>query len=337
MHLTALIESAKHVCCRYRLSAFRPYLEMAGHELEYKRLPRGWWARMRAINGLRHTDAVILQRKLLNSLHLYLLRRAAPLLIYDFDDAIFMRDSYSLKGLHNPRRLKRFRAIVGASDVVVAGNGFLKDQASAVCSPEHVHVVPTCVEPGRYPLAGHTRNGAGVQLVWVGSRSTLHGIMAMQPILTHIHWRWPGIQLKLICDRFPQLLGMPVIPCVWSDPTEAQELAAADIGMSWVPDDLWSRGKCGLKVLQYMAAGLPVLANPVGVQADMVRHGENGFLVETPDQWAEAVGRLAHDPELRRRMGEAGRRRVEKDFGVAVGAARWVSLLQNLKRRRGAA
>src|SRR5213076_2210944 len=133
--------------------------------------------------------------------------------------------------------------------------------------------------------------------------------------------------LRLICDRFLSLQSLPIIPCPWRVNREAADLAAADIGVSWIPDDDWSRGKCGLKVLQYMAAGLPVVANPVGVHAEMIRHGENGFLAETLGQWAEAVGRLARDPALRRRMGRAGRRRVESDYAVAVGARHWLALL----------
>ena len=109
-------------------------------------------------------------------------------------------------------------------------------------------------------------------------------------------------------------------------------MAAADVGISWVPDDLWSRGKCGLKVLQYMAAGLPVVANPVGVQADLVRHGETGFLARTPAEWVEALRRLGADPELRCRLGAAGRRRVEAEFSVEAGAARWLTLLHGLRR-----
>src|SRR3989442_3203906 len=124
----------------------------------------------------------------------------------------------------------------------------------------------------------------------------------------------------LICDRFVEFANLPLIPCRWSGEDEASDLAAADIGISWVPDDAWSRGKCGLKVLQYMAAGLPVVANPVGVQAEMVRHGESGFLASTRQEWVEAVTRLAHDADLRRRMGAAGQRRVEADFSVAAGS-----------------
>ena len=130
---------------------------------------------------------------------------------------------------------------------------------------------------------------------------------------------------------------LAVLHCRWTHESEAYELASADIGISWLPDDSWSAGKCGLKVLQYMAAGLPVVANPVGVQADLVRHGESGFLVQTPQQWVDAVGRLAHDPALRQRMGKAGRQRVAGEFSVASGAARWFDLLQDLRRQKGAA
>jgi glycosyltransferase involved in cell wall biosynthesis len=123
------------------------------------------------------------------------------------------------------------------------------------------------------------------------------------------------------------------VPVRWSSATEAQELASADLGVSWVPNDRWSRGKCGLKILQYMAAGLPVIANPVGVQSEMVRHGENGFLVRTPEEWIEAVGLLSRDPELRRQMGLAGRWLVEREFSVEIGADSWLQLLAPLPAR----
>src|SRR6202041_48939 len=94
-----------------------------------------------------------------------------------------------------------------------------------------------------------------------------------------------GIRLKLICDRTMSVKKLPVDFCPWSEATEASDIASASIGISWVPDDDWSRGKCGLKVLQYMAAGLPVVANPVGVQAEFVQHEVTGFLVQTPEEW----------------------------------------------------
>jgi glycosyltransferase involved in cell wall biosynthesis len=184
-----------------------------------------------------------------------------------------------------------------------------------------------------YPRAKHTRHGKGVQLVWIGSSSTLKGLEAIMPLLETLGVGCPGVRLKLVCDRFLHLRSLPVDECPWSEAGEAQALAEADIGIAWVPDDLWSRGKCGLKVLQYMAAGLPVIANPVGVQAEMVRHGETGFLTETAQEWVEAVRRLAADPALRQRMGRAGRERIEAEFSVDAGAALWLDLLDQLSRR----
>ena len=105
MRLTALVESVDHVCCRYRLAAFRPLLEQAGHHLELRPWPWRWCSWLRLERNVRAADAIILQRKLLSSWHLHLLRRAARVLLFDFDDAIFLRDSYSPKGLHSTRRL----------------------------------------------------------------------------------------------------------------------------------------------------------------------------------------------------------------------------------------
>ncbi len=331
MRLVALVESPDHVCCRYRVAAFRPHLEAAGHTLDLRPWPKRWWSRLRLGHALRDADVVVLQRKLLPLWLLYLLRCAAPRLVFDFDDAVFLRDSYSPKGLHSAARLHRFMATVETADAVVAGNQFLADEASRwTAGPGRVHVVPTCVEPARYTPARH--QGLGVELVWVGSSSTLRGLEAARPLLEAIGRSVPGARLKLVSDRFLRFDHLPVVECPWTDHGEAADIAAADVGISWLPDDLWSRGKCGLKVLQYMAAGLPVVANPIGVQAQMVQDGETGFLARTPAEWVEAVRRLGADPDLRRRLGAAGRRRVEAEFSVAAGAARWLGVLHGLRR-----
>jgi glycosyltransferase involved in cell wall biosynthesis len=337
VRLTALVESFEHVCCRYRLAAFRSLLEQAGHRLELRPWPRRWCSWLRLERTLRSADVVILQRKLLSSWNLYLLRRAARLLLFDFDDAIFLRDSYSPKGLHSLRRLQRFAATAEMADIIVAGNSYLRDQASRWSSAERIQVIPTCVNPASYRLAEHVGAGEGVELVWIGSSSTLRGLEMIRPVLETLGRHSPGLRLKLVCDRFLNLENLAVVCCTWSEANEAEALAETDIGISWMPDDLWSRGKCGLKVLQYMAAGLPVVANPVGVQVELVQHGETGFLVQTPAQWREAISRLVHDPSLRRRMGQAGRRRVEAEFSVTAGATRWLGLLDGFKSRRLAA
>jgi hypothetical protein len=166
--------------------------------------------------------------------------------------------------------------------------------------------------------------------VWVGSSSTLKGLERFAPTLSAIGRALPGTRLKLICDRFAEFPGLTVERCVWNEATEATEIAAADVGIGWVPDDPWSRGKCGLKVLQYQAAGLPVVANAVGVQANVVRDGETGFCATTTEEWVNAVRTLASDAALRARLGAAGRKQVEERFSVEAGGKLWLEALAGL-------
>ena len=331
MRIVALVKSPEHVCCRYRLAAFRPDLEAMGHRLELRTWPRRWQAR-RWGREIGTADMIILQRKIPPPWMLSLFRQAAPCLIYDFDDAVFIRDSFTGWGPHWPGRARSFARVVRAAQVVVAGNRFLFDHAALWTGPEKIHLVPTCLNPDLYPLAQHTSRG-NIQLVWIGSSSTLRGMERVRPLLEMLGQRLPGLQWKIICDRFLKLRTLPVIRCPWSEASEATDLASADIGISWLPDDLWSQGKCGLKILQYMAAGLPVVANPVGMQASLVRHGETGFLVRTDKEWQDAIGRLAADRDLRRRMGLAGRAVVEANYDMADAAGHWRDLLKKLESR----
>jgi glycosyltransferase involved in cell wall biosynthesis len=220
--------------------------------------------------------------------------------------------------------------MMAAADLVVAGNAFLAEGAASCGAGARVAVIPTCVDPLLYSPANHRRRGPGIQMAWIGSSSTLQGLEQSRDLWEHLGQRIPGLILKLICDRPLAMQRLRVNFCPWSEAGEAAALADADIGISWLPADAWSRGKCGLKVLQYMAAGLPVVANPVGVQAEMVQHGSTGFLAETPEQWRAAVQSLASDPALRSRLGQAGRERLEREFSVAAGAAKWKDVLDRL-------
>jgi glycosyltransferase involved in cell wall biosynthesis len=146
-------------------------------------------------------------------------------------------------------------------------------------------------------------------------------------VLERLGASYPGLRLHLICDKTLVLQNLAVEFRPWSEATEARDLAAADIGISWLPDDLWSQGKCGLKVLQYMAAGLPVVANPVGVQTGFVEPGVTGYWAQSPEEWLLAIGRLVRDAALRKQLGTAGRRRVDREFHVRRGAELWLEVL----------
>jgi len=335
MRLLALAEGPNHVCYRYRIEAFAAALAERGWTLVALPLASHTLERRRQLRSCAAADVVILQRKLLPLWQLRVLRKAARKLIYDFDDALFHRDSYSPKGPLSWTRLAHFWATIYAADAVIGGNGFLRAEASNYVAPENVHWIPTCVNPQLYRLAQHERRVSGVRLVWIGQRSTLPGLKFAEPLLAAAAERLPDLELRVICNKYPDLAPIRVVPRPWSSATEAEEIAAADIGISWLPDDPWSLGKCGLKVLQYMAAGLPVVANPVGMNREMVLHGQTGFLAETRDEWAQAVATLAADPALRARMGAAGREMVERHYSASRWAPRFAALVDSLGRSAG--
>jgi hypothetical protein len=177
MNLLALVESPDHVCCRYRISAFAPALQEAGWYLTSESLERGPFSRTFQLRRAARFDAVILQRKLLPAWQLRALRRSARHLVFDFDDAVLYRDSNDPRGPESPRRLRRFTETVRLVDTVVAGNDFLADCAlRAGARVDRVHVIPTCVDPRLYPIAHHETSSNPLDLVWIGSSSTLRGL-----------------------------------------------------------------------------------------------------------------------------------------------------------------
>jgi hypothetical protein len=209
--------------------------------------------------------------------------------------------------------------MVSQCDRVIAGNRFLGELAiRAGARPAGVRVIPTCLELERYPPpSGSPREGRELaRLVWIGSSSTLRGLESSRPLWDHLGREFPGLVLRVICDRYPDLGALAVERVAWDPRTEASALGEADIGVSWLPDDLWSRGKCGLKVLQYQASGLPVLASPVGVHHEMVIPGRSGYLPDSPRQWVSTLSVLLRDSALRSRMGRQGRLDLEAGYST---------------------
>jgi glycosyltransferase involved in cell wall biosynthesis len=328
MKALALVDAPDHVCCRYRIGAFATAMRASGWDLTLQSLSRGLAGRLAQIARAGRFDTVIVQRKLLPRWQIHALRRRSKRLVFDFDDAVLYRDSYDPRGPFCPRRASRFADVVGLADAVIAGNDFLAACAlDAGANPDRVRVIPTCINIDRYRPSAGDETGPGLVLVWIGSSSTLQGLELQRPLWERIARAVPGVRLRVICDRFPDLGPMPVFAVPWSEATEAGALATGDVGISWIPDDLWSRGKCGLKVLQYQASGLPVLANPVGVHPTLIDHGNTGLLADHPDAWVESVRQLAADPPGRRRMGASARAAVVADYSVAAWEATFVAAI----------
>lgn len=336
MHIIALGSSEDHVCLRYRIEPVRGRLRAAGHWVTVRGVPRGPLRRVTLYPELAKADVVVVQRRLLPRVEVKLLRRVSRHLIFDFDDAVFQRDSFQQK-LESRRREARFAAMVRAADQVFAGNDYLADVAAQFTGAGKISVVPTCIDVSAFDVAEHRREGDGVRLAWIGSSSTLRGLELKERLWDALGRALPGLELHVICNRFPKWEGLRVVPVEWRQGIEYQYLATCDIGLAWMPDDSWSKGKCGLKVMQCLAAGLPVVGNPVGVHRRMIRPGETGFLASSTQEWVDCVGRLMEDARLRRELGAAARAAAERQYSYDRLFSHWEGVMHDIELARNLA
>lgn len=260
----------------------------------------------RILQAAAKADAVVVLRRAPAGLYALRLRRVSKCLVFDFDDAIFVPRSGRFS-----QRPARFRRMVAGCDHVWAGNSYLAAEAGRFS--RHVSVVPTSIEIERYtPVSDKSRDEA--VLVWIGSRSTRKYLVDILPVLENACAGCVGLRLKIIADFELQSGVLPIDNIPWSQATEALELANSSIGIAPMRDDPWTRGKCGLKVLQYMASGLPVITSPYGVNRDLVTHGETGFHAASEPEWLSGITTLAGDPGRAAAMGAAGRRKCETGY-----------------------
>ncbi len=337
LSFVALVESPEHVCCRYRLKAFQKRFTEAGIGLSYQIIGNTFREFANDLSHLSQLAGIILQRKLIHPWNSRRLRKKAKLFVLDFDDAIWLRDSFSPKGLYSRKRRNRFNSLLEKVDGVVVGNSFLAEEVSRNRPALACQIIPTCLDTDKYKLASHERtfsDSEAVRLVWVGSSSTIQGLEQQKELLQEVGKKLPGLVLTTICDRPLELHHLKTNFVPWSEEIETVELSNSDIGISWIPYDDWSRGKCGLKILQYMAAGLPVVTNSVGVHREMVIHGQTGFLADTKEEWLEAIRILARDPELRNQMGRRARQMVEQKYHIDVGSQLWIDFLSRFESKR---
>ena len=255
-----LAKSMDDPATRYRLKPLLVRLNEAGEDFVVFYEP-GLLDRMRVLWCARSAGTVFIQRKLFGRLFLTLLGLVSRRVIFDFDDAIFLRSN----GKVSRTRRARFRATCRISSLVLAGNEYLSREAARWVRTAEVLVQPTCVPTERYSTAG--QKDPVFTLVWIGSRSTSRYLEQYRPVLEAIGRRFPDIRLKVIGDFKFQLDAMKVVLAPWSEATEAQALASAHVGIAPMSEDPWTRGKCALKVIQYMAAGLPVISSRAGANA----------------------------------------------------------------------
>lgn len=314
---------------RHRWSHLIPRLEARGWRCRVVHAPRGrYFLRLRARRAeLREASLVVLAKVRLGLGEGVLLRRWARRVAFDFDDALFLRRPRQAGQAPNRSRLRRrkFAATCRACDLVLAGNDFLA--AAARPWSRRVEVLPTPVELESYPAAPPA-DRHGDTVVWIGLPENLAYLEPLRPVFADLARRVPAFRLRLVCSEFPDWPEIPLQRVRWSAATEVEQLATAGIGIMPLADDDWARGKCAFKLLQYMAAGLPTVASPVGENAEVVTDGETGFLASDPELWSRRLEDLLASPELRSTLGAAGRERVRRRYDRRVIAPRAVGLIE---------
>ncbi|MCX5867409.1 MAG: glycosyltransferase family 4 protein [Proteobacteria bacterium] len=334
---------------RYRIYQYLPFLTERGVRVEIRPLFREfyfWILRLplplkvifqlcycpyrfaiRAFRllGIRDADLVVIKDQLFPylpySCEKVFLRKAKRLGV-DLDDAIYL----------TPLHGRKLGKILGDCQFAVVGNKHLAEYAARY--NRKVYLVPTVVNTERIGARTDWRirdPGGVVTIGWIGLAYNLNYLRDLEEALRELSKKFP-IALKVVSSRGVKMRGVDVVYKKWSLAEENDDVQGFDLGIMPLRDDEWSRGKCGLKLIQYMAAGVPVVASPVGVNAEIVRDGQNGFWARNPAEWVEKLSILCQNEELRRGFGMKGRETVEKSFSLSAWAPKLDEIYQSVYR-----
>ncbi len=296
---------------RYRAMQYFPYFESHGWQPAHITISGGIIPIIRTLHATTKVDVVVLLRKTFPMPVFWLLRKLSKRLIFDLDDAIFTNTD----GSHSTTRMQRFIKTVSKCDYIFAGNQYLADEAKK--HNNNVSVIPTSVEVAKYDL-DINRDAETFDLVWIGSKSTKKYISEIVPAIEHAAQSVPNLTLKIIADFELSSPVLKIKNIAWSEIDEAMELSKSHVGLAPLTNDSWTKGKCALKVLQYMATGLPVISSPVGVNAYLVDNGVNGYLAADNKAWSEFIIKMYQEKEHLKQMGTQGKKRVYQEFSIDV-------------------
>jgi glycosyltransferase involved in cell wall biosynthesis len=298
------------------------------NRLRFLYRPSGTLARLMQLRGLQRSDVVFFQRPLIEYPTTIVEKLAARgrRSVFDFDDAFFV-------DFGGRRKLRRITEMV---DQVIAGNRYLAEQAGVL---DKTTVIPTIVDTERF-RAQPTRDARGREVVvgWTGLRGNYPQLTTAAAGIGRA-LRRTGARLRVISNAPPpravMALGAEYLP--WRAESEIEDLAGIDIGLMPLPDTVFTRGKCAFKLIQYMALGRPGVASPVGANREVVTDGVDGFLPATDADWEDNLVRLIEDPDLRARVGQAARARIESAYSLVAVLPRYLDVLAKLGVHAGRA
>jgi len=314
---------------RFRVEQYFPYLRSHQVEPQWQSISVSLRKRLFIYRQLPFFDVVCIQRRLLSPFEFLWIRRKASKILFDLDDAIMYRSSSSPHPQSLSRRLK-FSWAVRGSDVVTVGNQFLKKEVLKVDKTKEVFVIPTSVDTQLYPKKKKVFNQKEIILGWIGTKGNLRYLQTLEPVFEALARKFSNLKLKIVCDEFYEPRNIPTVKKLWKLEDENEDLVSFDIGLMPLHDDLWSRGKCGLKIIQYLSVGVPVVCTPVGINCDIVQNGYNGFWATTHQEWVDRITMLIENPDLRQRMGLNGIETVEREYSLAVTSEKFLNVLQGL-------
>ena len=244
----------------------------------------------------------------------------------DYDDALFHQYDQHRSGLVRWFLGKKIATVMRLADVVIAGNAYLAQYADKA-GAKRAEIIPTVIDLDKFGAIAAKETSDGPQVIgWIGSPTTAHYLVTISDALAKV-CKDRNVRLRLIGAGSFSLPDLDIESLSWNEESEIEQLKKFDIGIMPLPDSPWERGKCGFKLIQYMACGLPVVASPVGVNSEIVEPAVNGFLANSHKQWIEALDKLLSDPELRHRMGAAGRLKVEQEYSIQVTGPRFAEIL----------
>jgi glycosyltransferase involved in cell wall biosynthesis len=317
--------------------SFSPFLAPKAMDLLYERgrrlskaveTMRGYTGRLRMLRDLASYDVAFVYREaaMLGSalLERFLAHRLP--FVLDFDDSIYLPPANTV----NPwagwlRHSGKTGTLCGLARHVTVGNETLA--AFARSRSRAVTVLPTTIDTEAYVVVTRPDHARPV-LGWSGSLTTLPYLSAMRETLLRLRQRM-DFELRIIGGEL-SMPGLDVRCQPWRPETEVEDLRELDVGIMPLPDDPWTRGKCGLKALQYMALGIPAVVSPVGVNTEIVQHGVNGYHATSPEEWVDGMGRLLGDNALRARLGSEARRTVEERYSARGHAPRLGRILREV-------
>jgi glycosyltransferase involved in cell wall biosynthesis len=247
--------------------------------------------------------------------------------IVDYDDAIF--HNYDL---HNHRIVRlllrnKINKVMRNSVLVVAGNEYLAERAQ-MSGAARVEILPTVVDTVRY-TPGFQSPKNHIKIGWIGSPTTAKYLSGIVEALQEICMTHKNVCVDLVGAGNVNLKGVVFKSTEWSEETEVSQIQTFDLGIMPLPDTPWNRGKCGYKIIQYMACGIPAVGSPVGINSKIISNGRNGYLATTTEEWLHALETLIEDSKLRKVMGNNGRQLVEEKYSLESNKIKLIRLLES--------